>query len=198
MSGAVRLAGLAALAAATPEAAWAHMPAPGMDGFYRGVAYPFVTPPQALLLLALSVMIGSFETYRIRVFLGAFCLAMGLGVLVAADGEAPHAAMLIAATASSTLAALAPGRLWPAALGAVGCGGLLFGLAARDPGPVADQATVIIGTALAVNLALLMISVLVDMVTEQAPRRWASIAVRVVAAWIAAISLLLLALLFAP
>lgn len=189
---------LIVLIAGWPSGALAHMPAPGMEGFYVGLLYPLSTPAQALLLLALGLMPGGFETDRIRAFLGGFLLGMVTGVLASSSHDAFFYWILGAAIAASGLAALTPGRQECAALALTTVGGFFLGAMSRDAGPVQDQLTVILGTFLSANVALLLVSVNVDWLQEKVALNWVPIAVRVAAAWVAAISLLLLALIAQP
>ena len=169
-----------------------------MEGFYQGLAYPFVTPAQMLLLLALGLLAGGFETERIRWFLAVFLIAMLGGIFAMTVSDAVVVALLGLAVGASALAALAPGRFHPVVLAVMAAGGFLIGAMARDPGPWLEQVAVILGTFLGANFGLLLFAVGPDLVKEQAPWSWVPIAFRVAAAWVAAIALLLLALKFAP
>ena len=197
MSSFTRLIGFLALFVVAPTPALAHMPVPGIEGFYLGLAHPFATPSHALLLLALGVLAGGFETERIQGFLGAFFLGMLTGLLEFGGKFVLHETMLATAVAASALAALAPAGFWMPAISATALGGFLLGVMTRDPGDIQDQLTVIAGTIVGANLGLLFFAAGLDWVREKAPWHWVMVAIRIAAAWISAISLLLFALFFA-
>ena len=174
------------------------MPVPGAEGFYLGLAHPFVTPSHFLLLMALGLLAGSFETDRLREFLGVFFGGVAAGLVLFGGCWQLREAMLAAAIVASVQAALAPARFRSVALSVTALGGVLLGTVARDPGDLEVQLTVITGTVVGANLGMLFISVGADLIREQAPWPWAPVAFRIAAAWIAAIALLLLALLLSP
>lgn len=189
-----RGAAAAALALA-PAAARAHAPMPGMEGFYVGLLHPVSTPAQALLLIGLALSAEAVGERRSAMALGAFlaALAVGAAVLGAADGLAPW--MLGAAAAAAALAALAPGRLIWAAIGLGAAGGALIGSASvPGPGPFADRAWTFAGALIGALLGLIYAAGALRTARERLRGDWVPIALRVAAAWAAAIAVLMLAL----
>jgi hydrogenase/urease accessory protein HupE len=181
-----------------PGPAHAHSSVPGIDGFYVGLFHPFSTPSQALVILGLGVLAGGFSPIRARWLLGAFLAATLLGLFLV-SGSLPIEAMMFAvAFLASTSFALRPGYLLPLAIGLVAVGGVLIGtVSVPDPGPIRDRVITMTGSIIGANIGLLYVFGLILFVREHYSWNWVGIALRVLAAWLGAISLVMLALQYA-
>jgi hydrogenase/urease accessory protein HupE len=189
--------------AAWPAPACAHSPVPGFEGFYTGLFHPFSTPSQALLILGIGLLAGGFDVARARWYLGAFLAAtlfgLFMGGMFPGSGAADVDAILFAAAfAACAWSALGPGKLAPIAIALVAIGGVLIGiLSVPDPGPTRDRIITMTGSVLGANAGFLYVLGFVLFVRDRFMWEWVKIAFRVVAAWLGAISLVMLALGFA-
>ncbi|MEM1050059.1 MAG: HupE/UreJ family protein [Pseudomonadota bacterium] len=193
MNGIRRLAWLPVAAAATP--AHAHSPVPGIEGFYVGLLHPFSTPSQVLLMVGLGLVAGAFATERARWLLAGFLVASFAG-LIFGPGILDLDPLLFAmAFATCALAALAPNKLAPLAITLLGIGGYLIGKASiPDDGPMRDRLFTMSGSIVGANLGLLYLYGFNTIVRERYTWDGVGIAFRVIAAWVGAIALLMLAL----
>jgi len=189
-------AGLALMGGSGPT--YAHSPVPGIEGFYVGFLHPFSTPSQALLLVGLAILAGGFSVHIARWHLAAFLAATLIGVLLG-NGSAQLDAMMFAATvAVCAYAALGPAKLLPLAVGLVAIGGVLIGIASvPDPGPTRDRVITMCGTMFGANVGFLYVSGFLAVFRERYMWNGFGIALRIVSAWLGAISLIMLALRFA-
>ena len=193
MTKAWRLAWLPLLLVAGP--ACAHAPVPGIEGFYIGLMHPFSTPPQALLMIGLGLLVGGYAIEKGRCYFVAFPLAIVLGLIVGSIAADLDTAMFAVAFLACVMAALAPGRLHPLAIAVIAVGGFLIGVASLpDDGPVRDRLFTMVGSILGASIGLLYLLGISVLVRERFYRAWVGVAFRVLAAWLGAISLLMLAL----
>ncbi|AML51811.1 hypothetical protein RC74_11525 [Falsihalocynthiibacter arcticus] len=150
-------------------------------------------------MLGLGLLVGSFPPLRARWPLGVFLVSMIVGMLVSSLIGESNLAMFATTFAACALAALAPGHLLPLAIAFTAIGGIWMGsISLADPGPLRDRTITTLGAFIGANLGLLFIFGISDFVRNR--YTWPSVptAFRIVAAWVGAISLLMLALLFAP
>jgi hydrogenase/urease accessory protein HupE len=182
----------------SPEVALAHSPVPGLKGFYLGMAHPLSTPPQLLALLALGLLLGQCwpRKFTIAWLLFALAAMAGLTLGVAGYGHSlGERALLVIAFAASSLAAIAPAWVIVPGTLLAGAGGLFLGIVSRpDPGPLRAMIITITGTYVGANLAFFYASGGIGWLRDRFNMAWARIGLRIVAAWIAAISCLMLAL----
>ena len=93
------------------------------------------------------------------------------------------------------VAALMPGRLIGVAVLSVAIGGWMIGaLSVPDPGPLRDLLFTLSGSVVGANLGPLYIFGIRQAIQERFTQPWVAIAFRVAAAWLGAISLVMLAL----
>lgn len=188
-----RLSGLPLVAGATP--AHAHSPVPGIEGFYTGILHPFSTPGQALLIVGLALLAGGVAVEKVRWLLGGFLVASFAGLVLGPRIPALDPVLFAMSFAVCALAALAPGKLVPLAVGLAGIGGYLIGEASiPDDGPMRDRVITMSGSIVGANLGLLYLFGLTRFIRERYRWPWVDIACRVVAAWMGAVALLMLAL----
>jgi hydrogenase/urease accessory protein HupE len=190
--------GVAFCACAGPAAA--HSPLPGIEGFYAGLLHPLSTPDQALALLSTGLLLGGFALRRLAVAFGAAAVGLAAGVATGLTPGSPTgdlAPWLFGfATLAAICAALAPGRALPlVALLSLGACALLGWAALPDAGPPRDRAFTVAGSVTGAALGLMYIAGCIDLLRERIRGPALCIALRVLAAWIAAITLLMLALL---
>jgi hypothetical protein len=196
-----RIAALAALPTLAGPAA-AHSPVPGIEGFYTGLAHPFVEP--ALLVASLSMVFLILQDWPHRFRLGwpvyAGTLLVGLAASRSLAAALPLDALLLgAACACAIAAALAGDRLTWLALPLIGLGGLVVGAAALpEPGPPRDVAITTAGTVAGANLGLLVIGGAIDWLRQRHDGLVLRIGIRVAASWLAAIAVMLLAFVLRP
>ena len=94
-----------------------------------------------------------------------------------------------------SLVAIMPGKLVPLAIGLACIGGLLVGvLSIPDDGPTRDRLFTMSGSFVGANVGLLYIFGISLVIRERFAWPWVPVAFRVVAAWLGAIALLMLAL----
>lgn len=183
---------------ARPVPAFAHSPVPGIEGFYTGLFHPFSTPSQALLIVGLGLLAGGFAVDKARWNLGAFLAATLIGLFLGSGSADVDAMMFAAAFAACAWSALAPGKLLPAAIVLVAIGAVLIGIVSvPDPGPTRDRVITMAGSIVGANVGFLYVLGLVLLVRDRYTWDWVGIGLRVVSAWIGAISLVMLALAFA-
>ncbi len=184
---------------AWPVPAHAHSSVPGIEGFYTGLLHPLSTPPQALLMLGLGLMAGGFDNKQARWPLGVFMAAMFIGLLISGVLEQTDIAMFATACVACALSALATGRHLLAAVAVAAVGGICIGaVSLSDPGQLRDRVITTLGAIVGANIGLLYIFVGQHFLRERYSWTWVTIAFRIAAAWIGAVSLLMLALLLAP
>ena len=182
-----------------PGPAHAHSPVPGIDGFYTGIAHPFSTPEQAFLMLSLGLLVGSFNIHKVFWHLYAFFIATLIGMYLGIQSAQIDAVILATAFVACSWSALGPGKILPLAIVLVFIGGILIGMVSvPDPGPTRDRMVTMIGSFAGANIGLLYIGGMIQLLRERYTWGWVGIAFRIVAAWLGAISLIMLALKFAP
>jgi hydrogenase/urease accessory protein HupE len=163
-----------------------------------GMVHPLSTPPQLLALLALGLMLGQSWPRKFSIAWLIFALAAAIGLIVGNLGyglRLADPALLIIAFAAALLAAVAPSQLLVPGMLLAGAGGLFLGVVSTpDPGPLRATIITIAGTYVGANLALLYSSGGIGWLRQRFDQPWARIGLRVIAAWIAAISCLMLAL----
>ena len=191
-----RLAWLPFFMGAKP--ALAHSPVPGIEGFYVGLIHPFSTPPQALLMIGLALLVGGFAPERARWVFSGFVVASFIGLFAAIGIEELDVIMFAVAFAACALAALLPGKVLPFAIAITCAGAFLIGDASvPDDGPARDRLFTMSGSMVGANIGLLYLFGVSLVIRERYTMAWVTIAFRVAAAWLGAISLLMLALGFA-
>lgn len=176
----------------------AHSPVPGIEGFYIGLLHPFSTPPQALLMIGLGLLVGAFDVKKSQWLFGGFVIASLAGLWLGHSSESTDTFMFALAFGAFTAAALIPGRIAPLAIAMTAVGGFLIGEASiPDAGPVRDRFFTMSGSIVGASIGLLYLWGITRWLRERFAQEWVGIAFRVFAAWGGAISLLMFALRFA-
>jgi urease accessory protein len=186
-------AGVAATLAAGCGAAGAHSAIPGAGAFYSGVYHAAVVPSHVVALLAFGLLLGQGGLQRHIQALIACSGALLLGGAAARLGLAMELEVPVLLLAAATALWVVLDRALPAAAwfgiavaigSGIGLGSTLEGLA---PG---GQWLALAGTWLGSTAGVALVANLAD----AAQRPWQRIALRVVASWLAAAALLVLAL----
>lgn len=186
--------GLAALLALPAADALAHAPVAGAGPFLNGALHPLAEPAQLLSLLLAGLWLGQLrlQTCGREALLMALAFALGLAATHALGAPAaPDAVLLAPAAALGLTVALQlplPRRAaWPL----LALIALLVGVGTRIDMPSAGtSASALAGSACAAALLTAWVAV----VAQQPQAAWARIALRVVASWLSAAALLVLAL----
>ncbi|MDJ0991994.1 MAG: HupE/UreJ family protein [Dinoroseobacter sp.] len=188
-----QLAWFPVVIAASP--ACAHSPVPGLEGFYTGMLHPFSTPSQLLVMVGLGLLVGAFAVKSARWLLCGFLVGTFAGLLMGPLIPDIDPIMFALAFAACCLVALIPGRLMLIAIALAITGGYLIGEASiPDEGPTRDRLFTMSGSIVGANVGLLYLFSIVDFVRSRCVWPWVGVAFRVIAAWLGAISLMMLAL----
>lgn len=177
-----------------PNPAVAHSPVPGFAGFYTGMLHPISTPGQLLGLLSLGLMLGFRWPQWFAWASLSFAVSCLLGILLGQMGFMPtwsERVLLLLAALAAALAALYPTGILAVFLAFSGACGFLIGiLSTPDPGPLNDTIITLSGSFVGANFALIYAAGGIGWLQERYTQQWLRIGIRVVAAWIAAISVL--------
>jgi hydrogenase/urease accessory protein HupE len=185
-----------------PGVASAHSPIKGLGNLYNGMLHPLFVPAHLLLVLGLGLLLGQQGVMPNLRSAGAYIGGLLLGLCLAWRGVVLHDALsqelsvLGAAVAAALLVVLAA-RLpsWSLAL-LGGLAGLLLGLDSAQSELVGRaRAVALFGSGVSLYLLLLYPMALAERLQTH---HWLRVGTRVVASWIAASALLVLALMLAP
>jgi len=177
-----------------PVTADAHSPVEGMNEFYNGVIHPLLVPAHLLLILATGLFLGQRGPRENRFGLPAFFLASIAGLLMTGFAAAGTVeAFVLAGTLAIGLATAAGRRaplpLYPAA-GAFA--GFFLGLDSTPESLAgAERVLALAGTGVGLNLWLIYACGIADFFSK---KHWQRIGLRIAGSWLAASSLLVLAL----
>jgi urease accessory protein len=184
-----RVAAGAALALGVPAPAAAHDAFGDLGPFYGSLLHPAADPAQGLLVAAAAVLLARQPLTTVRPAYAAFVLTAGLGALLPFGALGPQASALAAVALG--LAAVLATRLAPIlATILAAAAGAAAGLAAEIAPGLRDGALSLIGGALGIALAALLVWVLIDALQ----RHLTPVAGAVAAAWIAAVGIMTTAL----
>lgn len=185
------------LLAACPLPALAHGSIPGATVFYTGFLHPFLAPAHAISLAALALWVGGQGEARKGLLINALALGLLLGALLAGTLGDPNTdlALLVLALACSLMVALQwKGPRWWVAC--VTCAlGTAVALGSGDPAfSGMPRLSLLGGGCIGAVVLVGQIAFWVDELVVRHRLRPALIAVRIVASWLSAITLLLVAL----
>lgn len=185
-----------------PGVALAHSPIQGLDDFYNGLLHPLYVPAHVLLVFAFGFLLGQQGIpVHLRV-IWMYVIGVVAGVLLAGTGHTLFDPLMrevavLAAAAGVALLVVVGLRvpMLPMVLFGLGAG-VLMGLDSLQ-GDLAGEARLValFGSA----VALYFLPLYPAGLAEWAQRRaWCGVVVRVMASWVAASALLVLALMLAP
>lgn len=181
----------------SPLPALAHGSIPGASVFYNGFLHPFLAPAHAISLAALALWMGGQGEARKGLLINALALGLLAGALLAGTLGDPNTdpALLVLALACSLMVALQwNGPRWWAA-GITFALGAAVALGSGDPAfSGMPRLTLLGGGCIGAVILIGQIAFWVDELVVSHRLRAALIAVRIVASWMSAISLLLVAL----
>lgn len=192
---------LAAGAVLAAGPASAHSTLPGLEGFYAGITLPVAEPALGIATGALALAAAQAGTERIPRHTAVFLCALLAGFGAAATGVLTPPvemallgmALVSALTTAAGLAGTVAVPLLAAATGA------LAGITALpDPGSGDGWTVTTAGGLIGPLLMFLVISGALDALRERIGGQVAAIGLRIFAAWIAAVALMMLALLLGP
>lgn len=146
-------------------------------------------------MLGSALLVGAFVVKTARWLMMSFLLASLFGLFSGLNDPQLDQAMFALTVVTCALAALLPGRFALPAIALIGLGGVLIGKASiPDDGPMRDRLFTMSGSIAGANLGLLYLFGLNNIVRERYRQPWVGIALRIAAAWLGAIALLMLAL----
>lgn len=186
------------MASVIPQHALAHSSLPGIEGFYTGFLHPFTSFDQLLALLGLGVMLGGGrKEWFARSWL-AFAAFAGVGAFFGSLGyllEQASLWLLSIGFVSAAVTAIYPSGIFALSVLLSSLCGLFIGVSsAPAPGPLRDMAFTVVGSLIGANIALLFVSGGVNWLREHFVGEWSLVALRILAAWIATISISMMAL----
>ncbi len=187
-------------AIASPSAAWAHSPVPGIEGFYVGMLHPLTVPGHILLLSVVGLLLGFRGMNVARPAFAAFAASLAIGALfgrsvptAALTGWAPLAAVLL------TAPVLFFSRAQGVAIFVGAVGGLVVGLGSLpEPGPMRAVAITLAGSLAGAPFMMLCIAAVAESIRQRLRSSWTDTIACVAAAWVTAIATLLLAVELRP
>ena len=191
---AARVAFVALAAFASPCAAHAHAAVVGIGGFPGGLIHPLLVPAHGLFLVALGLMASQQDAGQRRLLFAVFVAAAATAVMAVTFAVATSEADLVvlAAAGFAGLLAAAGRPLQPVVPAAVAASGSAALVLDSVPPVISTGETLqaLTGTALAAILALAIVAG----IAANPKHHWQRIGIRILAAWVAAVSALVLAL----
>lgn len=187
----LRWSGLTCGAAACLPAA-AHSPMPGVGSFYAGMLHPWMVPAHAMAIVATGLWLGQHREGGNKALLW-FMAAVAAGLMAGVLMPWQRSELALLAVTAFIAVAVAVGRVLPlsAVAAVVALAGGLLGLDSQADGLVGRALWMALGgTALSLLLGLSWML----MISDFAKRPWMKIGLRVVASWLAAAAILVLAL----
>ncbi|MDJ0834178.1 MAG: HupE/UreJ family protein [Gammaproteobacteria bacterium] len=181
-----------------PATALAHSPIQGIGNFYNGLLHPVLVPAHLLLLLAVGLFLGQQGPKRVELALGAFAAATVVGLVVAwfANDLGLETLVLALSATVGLLVAMSPhiALTWCVIIALLA--GLMLGIdSAQAELSGQDKLASLFGSGVAIYFLALYPLAMADYFNQKA---WQKIGIRIVGSWVAASSLLVLALSLAP
>lgn len=180
--------------------ALAHSPFPGIKGFYTGLLHPISSPEQVLALLAVGIMLGLRWPGWFKIPFLIFAAATFFGILLGQfdfSRAFVEPMLLLVAVIAATLSALYPPGVFALSVILASITGTMIGLLSTpDSGSLTATIVTLFGSFIGANLALLYISSSIGWFKDRFKGQWSRIGIRIVAAWLAAISVLMASLAF--
>ncbi len=181
----------------TPEIVLAHSPIKGMGDFFNGMLHPILVPAQVLVILALGLWYGQNKPVENQVSILAYLFAVIAG-LIATNLSLGIDVSIILLLGATTISLLIISNIVLPKLVYILIGimlGFIIGLdSAQDGFSTKAKWVALFGSGVGIYFLLLYAMVLSESLSKKA---WQNIAVRVMASWISASALMVLALNFA-
>ena len=177
-----------------PETSLAHTPIEGIGNFYNGLLHPVLVPAHLLLLMAFGLFLGQQGPKRVEWALGVFAAATIVGLVLAwfSIGTGMESLVLTLSAAVGLLVAISPqmSLLWCVVIALLA--GFFLGIdSAQDELSGKDKLLSLFGSGVAIYFLALYPMGMADYFNK---KTWQKIGIRVVGSWVAASSLLVLAL----
>lgn len=182
------------LALLVPQTSLAHSSIPGIGYFYNGLLHPVFVPAHLLLIIAVGLFLGQQGPKRVELALGVFAAATVLGLVVSwfSIDTGVESLILISSAAIGLLVAMSLQLTLPWCVVIALVAGSFLGIdSAQEALSGADKLVSLIGSGVAIVFLVLYPLILVDKFNKKA---WQRIGIRIIGSWIAASSLLVLAL----
>lgn len=183
-----------ALISYSPVPPWlGHMAFRGGDEVVGGALHPLTTPQHVLVLLALALLLGLRVPLELKRPMLAFSLASAVALPVSAVLKWELSVLLLLLPAMAVAACVALDRRLPSqvVVAIAAMVGLLVALdSSPETGSIFVVAKTLIGTWIGMSAALGYAALCT---TNAAEKKWARTGARVIASWIVAISLLVIA-----
>lgn len=183
---------------AMPSVAQAHSAIKGIGTFYNGILHPLFVPAHVLVILALGLFMAQqgTKTSQRTLAVAVVSALSGLVITFFVPTEILQPYILALAALLGVLAAISKGwPLWLGVLLAVIVGGIVGLDSAQTEQLGREKLTSMLGTGVGISLLMLYFTALAHMLSK---KEWQKIGIRVLGSWIAASSLMVLALSFAP
>jgi hydrogenase/urease accessory protein HupE len=189
-------ASLVGLALLVSDSALAHAPIEGIGNFYNGLLHPILIPAHLLLLVAIGLFIGQQGSEKVEATLASFALATIIGLTLSwfSIGIQAESLILILSTATGLLIAFNPQVKRPVAMIVGALTGFSLGIdSAQEMLSGQEKLASLFGSGIAIYFLALYPMALSSYFNK---KTWQKIGVRIVGSWVAASSLLVLALAF--
>jgi hydrogenase/urease accessory protein HupE len=179
-----------------PDIALAHTPIAGINNFYNGLLHPFFVPEQLLLILAIGLFLGQRKPRNNKSVIAILVAATGIGLAahLFITIESLEIYLLIMAALCSVLTAANAdvSHYWKSGICLLS--GLSLGLdSAQQSLSGVDKLLSLLGSGVGILLLALYLMAFVDYMNK---KPWQMTGIRIAGSWIAASSLLTLALSF--
>lgn len=182
---------------AYPVSVYAHSPYPGVKGFYVGALHPLTTPAHILLIVAVSLLLGTrLPESRFRCLLVLFfATALGLMMGFILAPLLPTGLLLLTLLAVLGLILVFPGSLNNSIYSVLtGLTGFLLGAESiPEPGPMLDVIITTFGSLVGIHYLIMYGANGVELAWRRWQSQVAQIGVRVAGSWLTAIAALMLA-----
>ncbi len=188
---------LALLLCAAAPTAWAHGTIPGINQFYNGVLHPFLAPAHLIALLALALLAGQQGLRPRPVEIIGLAGGFLLGAASAFKAGDPDTDAWLWAFTLCLGAGVALARAQPTWLRAITGGliGLAIGLGSADVSMQGSQRiAALLGAGFGALIGIAYAALAVNTFTRRIQHPAARIAIRVLASWLTACAVLMLAL----
>lgn len=178
----------------TPGTALAHGSIEGIGDFYSGILHPALVPAHLLVLLSLGLLLGQQGLSHSQVAFPVFVLTLTTGLLLTGlhlSPTPPIPVVLIIPALTGVLVAVSPERKISISVTVAAMAGLILGLdSAPDTLVTRARIMTLFGTGIGAISGLIYMTGLGELLKKY----WQGIPVRIVGSWVAACSLLVLAL----
>ena len=182
------------LALMVSEPVIAHAPIKGIGSFYNGLLHPILVPAHLFLLVAIGLFLGQQGLKKVEQLLGVFASATLVGFIAAwfSSGSETETLVLVLSATLGIMIAISPQAsfLWCTAMAFLA--GLFLGLdSAQEELAGKEKFLSLFGSGVAIYFLFLYSLAMAKSFNN---KNWQKIAIRIVGSWIAASSLLVLAL----